>query len=71
MGVNAALISSMMFLAGLASLNLPNVLVRFLPQAGSRTASTVAWSYLATALKAAVAAIVFLAGIEAWAPRLH
>jgi O-antigen/teichoic acid export membrane protein/aminoglycoside phosphotransferase len=70
-GVNAALISSMMFLAGLASLNLPNVLVRFLPQVGSRTASTVAWSYLATAVMAAVAAIVFLAGIEAWAPRLQ
>jgi O-antigen/teichoic acid export membrane protein/aminoglycoside phosphotransferase len=71
LGVNAALISSMMFLAGLASLNLPNFLVRFLPQAGRRTAPMVAWSYLATGLMAGVAAIVFLAGIEAWAPRLR
>ena len=70
-GVNAALISSMMFLAGLASLNLPNFLVRFLPHAGRRTAPMVAASYLATAVVAALAAVVFLAGIEAWAPRLR
>jgi O-antigen/teichoic acid export membrane protein len=71
LGVNAALISSMMFLAGFASLNLPNFLVRFLPHAGRRAAPMVAKSYAATALVAAVAAIVFLAGIEAWAPRLQ
>jgi O-antigen/teichoic acid export membrane protein len=70
-GVNAALISSMMFLAGLASLNLPNFLVRFLPGAGERTGSMVLRSYAATAAVAALAAIAFLAGIEAWAPRLR
>src|SRR3954453_18739249 len=37
LGINAALISSMMFLAGLAGLNLPNFLVRFLPHAGRRS----------------------------------
>src|SRR5437588_13097426 len=36
-GLNSALISSMMFLAGIASLNLPNILVRFLPGSGTRT----------------------------------
>jgi O-antigen/teichoic acid export membrane protein/aminoglycoside phosphotransferase len=70
-GVNSALISSMMFLAGLAGLNLPNFLVRFLPQAGRRSAPMVALSYLATAVIAALAAVVFLAGIEAWTPRLR
>src|SRR4051794_33639302 len=69
-GVNSALISSMMFLAGLASLNLPNFLVRFLPGAGRRTGPMVAAAYALTALVAALAAIVFLAGIQAWAPRL-
>src|SRR3954470_10106663 len=69
-GVNSALISSMMFLAGLASLNLPNFLVRFLPGTGRRSGRMIALSYGATALVAALAAIVFLAGIEAWAPRL-
>jgi O-antigen/teichoic acid export membrane protein len=60
----------MMFLAGLASLNLPNFLVRFLPGAGRRSGPMVAAAYALTALVAALAAIVFLAGIEAWAPRL-
>src|SRR3954468_18949024 len=69
-GVNSALISSMMFLAGLASLNLPNFLVRFLPGTGRRNGRMIALSYGATALVAALAAIIFLAGIEAWAPRL-
>src|SRR3954464_2414421 len=69
-GVNSALISAMMFLAGLASLNLPNFLVRFLPGAGRRTGPMIALSYAATAVVAALAAIVFLAGIQAFAPRL-
>jgi GT2 family glycosyltransferase/O-antigen/teichoic acid export membrane protein len=70
LGVNAALISSMMFLAGVAGLNLPNIVVRWLPQAGRRTARLVAYSYAAAAAVALAAAAVFLAGIEAWAPRL-
>jgi len=69
-GLNAALISSMMFLAGVASLDLPNLIVRFLPSAGTRTARYVVLCYLITGLLAAVAAIVFLAGTGAWAPRL-
>jgi GT2 family glycosyltransferase/O-antigen/teichoic acid export membrane protein len=70
LGLNAALISSMMFLAGVASLNLPNIVVRFLPEAGGRTRRLVACSYGAAAGLSLVAAIVFLAGVEAWAPRL-
>ena len=69
-GVNSVLISSMMFLAGLASLNLPNVVVRFLPEAGRRTGKVVAWSYAATGIVAAAAAAIFLLGVQAWAPRL-
>src|SRR3954454_16542984 len=44
-GVNSALISAMMFLAGLASLNLPNFLVRFLPGTGRRSGRMIALSY--------------------------
>src|SRR5438128_4646252 len=69
-GLNSALVSSMMFLAGLAGLNLVNILVRFLPDAGRRTVSVIAWSYAATGLLAAVAALVFLAGVHQWAPKL-
>jgi len=69
-GVNAALISSMMFLAGIAGLNLTNVVVRFLPEAGTRTARLAALSY-ATACGAALAvAFVFVVGVGEWAPSL-
>jgi O-antigen/teichoic acid export membrane protein len=70
LGVNSALIASMMFLAGIASLNLTNVLVRFLPQAGARTARILAWSYAVTAVVAALAGAIFLIGVETWTPRL-
>jgi O-antigen/teichoic acid export membrane protein len=70
-GLNAALISSMMFLAGIASVNLPNILVRFLPESGGRTRQHVIWSYgLATTFGLCVAA-VFIVGIGAWAPSLR
>ena len=39
-GTNAALIAAMMFLAGVACLDLPNILVRFLPAAATRTRCT-------------------------------
>src|SRR5205807_5446805 len=70
-GLNSALISSMMFLAGVAGLNLANVVVRFLPEAGRRTARLIAGSYAVTAVLAAAAAVVFVAGAGTWAPRLH
>lgn len=69
-GLNSALISSMMFVAGIASLNLPNLVVRFLPEGGSRTPRLIAWSYAAAAIVAAGAVAVFLIGVGAWAPRL-
>jgi O-antigen/teichoic acid export membrane protein len=69
-GLNSALISSMMFLAGIASLNLPNILVRFLPESGSRARRRVTVSYLVSATLAACAAVVFILGVGAWSPRL-
>ena len=69
-GVNSALISSMMFVAGIASLNLPNLVVRFLPQAGSRTPRLIGWSYAASASVAAAAVAIFLVGVGGWAPKL-
>jgi O-antigen/teichoic acid export membrane protein/aminoglycoside phosphotransferase len=68
-GVNAALISSMMLLAGIASLNLTNVLVRFLPQARNPL-RVIGRCYLAAGAVAALVAIGFVIGIGDWAPRL-
>lgn len=70
-GLNSALISSMMFLSGVAGLNLANVVVRFLPGSGERTPRMIALSYAATGVAAALAAGIFLVGVDAWAPRLQ
>ncbi len=44
-GVNAALISTMMLVAGLSSLGLPTALVRFIPAFGGRSGALIARSY--------------------------
>jgi O-antigen/teichoic acid export membrane protein len=69
-GVNAALISSMMFLSGIAGLNLANVVVRFLPDAGRRTARLTVTAYAAAASTALAVGLVFVLGVGAWAPAL-
>ncbi|MGZ4237446.1 MAG: hypothetical protein ACXVWT_15325 [Solirubrobacteraceae bacterium] len=69
-GLNSALISAMMFLAGVASLNLPNILVRFLPESGDRIRVRVVWAYGISAAVAACAAVVFIVGVGSWSPRL-
>src|SRR3954467_6747058 len=69
-GLNSALISSMMFLAGLAGLNLHNVVVRFLPEAGRQTGRMIALCYAAPASLAALGATVFVPGVHRWSPAL-
>jgi O-antigen/teichoic acid export membrane protein/Ser/Thr protein kinase RdoA (MazF antagonist) len=69
-GSNAAAVSAMMFLAGLAQLNLMSALLRFVPQAGIRTARMVARAYAIGATLSAASAVVFVAGLRVWAPDL-
>ena len=69
-GINSALISTMMFLAGIAGLNLTNVVVRFLPEAGRRTARLTAISYAVAGSVAVGIALLFLLGVGEWAPSL-
>src|SRR4051794_10863101 len=69
-GLNSVLISSMMFLAGIASLNLPNLVVRFLPEAGRRTRPMLLACYAAAVVVGLVATTVFLLSVEGFAPRL-
>lgn len=63
-GINAALVSAMILLSGVSQLNLMSALVRFIPNAGGKTARLVAASYLvATTLALPVAGIaVVIAG---------
>lgn len=71
LGLNSAAISAMMFLAGVAQLNFASALIRFIPVSGRRSTRFVLSSYLISTTVAAVAALVFLAGLGAWAPDLR
>ncbi len=68
-GANAAVISSLTFLAGLSMLNLRPLLSRFLPIAGQRTVRLAVGAYATCLIVAATAAIVYLAGSQYWAPK--
>jgi O-antigen/teichoic acid export membrane protein len=68
-GLNSAVISTMMFLAGLAFTNLKGALIRFLPRAGRGTLSLVGWAYVVGTLGALITSTVFLLGINIWMPK--
>lgn len=69
-GLNASAISAMIFLSGLAQLNLTSFLVRFVPAAGAWTARLVGYSYLTSILVSLVVVSVFLLGLGIWTPAL-
>jgi O-antigen/teichoic acid export membrane protein len=69
-GLNSAAISAMMFLAGVAQLNMMSGLVRFVPGAGRVTARFVAYTYVISVSLAAVVSFIFLRGLHIWAPTL-
>ena len=71
LGRNSAAISAMMFLAGVAELNLMSALVRFLPIAGRSTVSFVRTVYVITIGTAFVLAVAFLAVVGWVAPSLR
>jgi O-antigen/teichoic acid export membrane protein len=60
-GMNAALIAAMQFVAGIATFNLANLLVRFLAQIGGGGRRLLLAAYGATAVAATAGSIVFLA----------
>jgi len=70
-GINAALISTMMFLAGISQLNFSNVLVRFVPDAGRSVRRLVGLAYAASLAVAGVVATGFVAGLGIWARGLE
>jgi O-antigen/teichoic acid export membrane protein len=69
-GLNSALLAAMLLLSGLAQLSLNNVLVRFVPVAGPKTARLIGYSYLASACAAAIFSITFIVGVGYFAPAL-
>ncbi len=70
LGWNSAIISAMLFLAGVAQLSMNNVLVRFIPIAGKATLRLVIYTYLATLVAASLVGLLFLLGVDTWSPTL-
>jgi O-antigen/teichoic acid export membrane protein len=69
-GVNSSAISAMMFIAGVAQMNLMSTLLRFIPTAGRSAGRMVVLAYAIGATSSAVVATVFLAGLHTWTPAL-
>ena len=69
-GVNAAAISTMTFLASAGRLYLDGALMRFLPSSGAHAARLIKYSYLIGGLGAGLVGTLFLLGLNVWAPSL-
>ena len=69
-GVNSTTISAMMFIAGVAQLNLMSSLLRFVPSAGGGARRMVVRSYAVGGTLSALAATVFVTGLHIWTPAL-
>lgn len=69
-GLNSAAVSALMFLAGVAQLNLASALIRFIPVAGRFTRRLVVLVYLISLGVALLASLVFLVGVHLWSPNL-
>jgi O-antigen/teichoic acid export membrane protein len=69
-GLNSAMISVMMFLGGVAQLNLADGAIRFIPTTGQHTHRFVRATYLISLAVAAAASIIFLTQLGRWAPTL-
>jgi O-antigen/teichoic acid export membrane protein len=69
-GLNNALISAMLLVAGVAQLGLVSVMTRYLPQAGPSSRRLVLLGYGLSLLAAALGGLVFALGATHWAPVL-
>lgn len=65
-GVNAAIISALIFLSGISQLNLMSVLLRFIPSAGQRTAQLIGGSYGVSLLASAVLGLIGWLIMQTW-----
>ncbi|HWE10032.1 MAG TPA: phosphotransferase [Solirubrobacteraceae bacterium] len=70
-GVNTAIISAMMFLAGAGQLNLISAVLRFVPVLGTLRRRFITVCYGVAVSVAVGCAVVFLVGVHVWAPDLR
>jgi len=69
-GLNSAVISAMLLVAGVAQLSLVSVITRFLPRAGRATIRLVGSAYALTLSVAALVGLLFVLGVRLWSPAL-
>lgn len=69
-GLNSMAISVMIFLSGVAQLNLQEMLIRFVPRAGARTLRLVLNAYGIVIGLSLLVGVIFCLGIPLWAPSL-
>ncbi|MDX6701023.1 MAG: hypothetical protein QOF26_1249 [Baekduia sp.] len=69
-GIDSAAIAAMMFLAGVAQLNLMSATLRFVPVAAAQARRLILSWYAIAAGLAAIAGLVFVVGVPLWAPAL-
>src|SRR5215212_6642714 len=69
-GLNSAVISAMLLVAGVAQLSLVSVITRFLPRAGRATGQLIGGAYALTLSVAALAGLLFVLGVRLWSPAL-
>ncbi len=67
-GLNAAAISAIMFLSGLAQLNLTDALTQFIPILGRAATRFIGYSYLTSLVVALVVSVLFIGGLNLWLP---
>jgi O-antigen/teichoic acid export membrane protein len=70
-GLNAAVVSMLTFLAGVAQLPFMNVMLRFIPVAGRSTRRLVGRAYVISTLGATVIGAFFLLTVSWWSPALE
>jgi len=69
-GLNSAVISAMLLVAGVAQLSLASVITRFLPRAGHAASRLVCGAYALTLTVAALAGLLFVLGVRLLSPAL-
>lgn len=69
-GLNAALVSMLTFLAGFAQLPSMNAMMRYIPVAGASTQRLVFWTYIISIGLAVAIGGFFMLSIEIWSPAL-
>src|SRR4051794_18578789 len=62
-GLNSAVISTMIFLSGISQINLQETMVRYLPVAGHRTPRMVIYTYLIVLSLSVLVGLIFCFGI--------